>query len=254
MKRSALQVLCIAFCLSTMFTSCSKDEDNGAAIVGTWEVVTQSTKWGFTTVVTEVMEFNKDKTGASTTRVSFNGGAASSEAYDFTYRFDGSNLTINSKDINLTTKASVSGQTLTIEYSTNGETFKREYTKLTAEQIKEREEEWQKEQEAQAILNKLVGNWVYSYVETDTESGYDFFRENLTFKDDYTGKSQMEWLSDGQRVHLEVYDFGYEVSEGVLTLKFTEFTEKYEVTFVNNTMTLKYTAGEQNEYTYVRVE
>ena len=254
MKNFTLVVLFLSLGLSSVFTSCSDDDSDGMEIVGTWELVSESTRWGITTVVTEVMEFNADRTGAMTTHVKAGASATTSEAYNFKYEFDGSNLTINSVDINQTTKAYVSGGTLTIEAEANGEVYKREFTKLSKEEIEEREEQREKEKETYAILEKLVGDWRYYHSGYNQYDEYDVYEAVLTFKNDMTGNSKTLWTLDDVVQIDEEFSFDYEISGDTITLSVGNQSSDYEMVFNENELTLILLADREHQSTYTKVE
>lgn len=236
-----------------MFTSCSKDDDKGDEIIGTWEIVSESTRWGFTTVVTEVMVFSSDKSGTMTTHVKFASSAAKSEAYDFTYKYNGSSLTINSKDLNQTTDASVEGDILTIKAEADGEVFERRYTKLSQEEIEEREEQRETEKETLAILEKLVGEWNYYLSGYNQYDEYDVYDRTISFDNNMTGDLKIYWTIDDYVESDNEYSFDYTVSGDILTMIVNNQTIEYEMVFNTNELTL--ILVEDNEYrvTYTKV-
>jgi len=254
MKKITLILLFLSLGLSSIFTSCSKDDDAGSKIIGTWEIVSESTRWGFTTVTTEVMVFNSDKSGTMTTYVKFASAAAKSEAYDFTYKFNGSSLTINSKDLNQTTKASVDGDILTIKAEANGEVFERRYTKLSQEEIEEREEQREKEKETNAILEKLVGEWNYYSSGYNQYGEYDVYDRSISFKNDMTGNLKILWTIDDFEEIDEDFSFEYEVSEDKLTLTINNNIIDYKMVFNSNKLTLILIEDSESRLTYTKVE
>ncbi|MDQ1770224.1 hypothetical protein GQR60_14570 [Labilibaculum sp. A4] len=213
MKNFTLILLFLSLGLSSFFASCSKDDSDGLEITGVWKLVSKSTQWGVTSTVTEIMEFNADNTGFMTTQVSIGDMTTTSDAYDFTYKFDGSSLTINSADINRTTTAYVDGQILTIEAKVNGDTYKREYTRLTKQELAALEEEKRKEEEDQANIKKLIGSWFYTSV-----SGLSVYEEVLTFKEDMTGVEKVIGTYNDIVMEDEETDFEFEVSGDKLSI------------------------------------
>lgn len=250
MKNSTLILLILSLGLSSIFSSCSNDDDDGMEIVGTWELVSEKYSWGFKTVVTEVMEFNANKTGTMTTHVKMGAFATSSEAYDFTYKYNGSSLTINSKDVNQTTKAYVKGQILTIEAEANGEVHRREYTRLTEEDINEREEQLKNEE----VLQKLVGQWKYYHSGYNEYDQLDVYEAIFTFNNDMTGSKTTYWTIDDFVQTDEKIDFTYKVSDNILTITVNNHSGDYEMVFDGKDLTLIFQEDKERKATYTRVE
>lgn len=156
MKNNSLVVLMATILISTFITSCSKSDDmKGKEIIGAWELVTESISFGRTVTTTELMEFNADNTGSMITSVEGGWGGASSEAYGFKYSFDGARLSIDAEDFSRTTDAFVKDGVLTIEANVNGETFRREYSKITKEELEQKEEERKRKKRSRKKRKKL---------------------------------------------------------------------------------------------------
>ena len=242
----------------TLFTSCSKeDESKGLEIIGTWENSSESTRWGITTVVTEVMVFNADNTGAMTTHVKSGAMATSSESYNFKYEFDGSNLSINAKDFDRTTKASVSNKTLTIEAEANGEVHQRIYTRLSEKELKEREEQREKENKEaknQATIDKLIGSWIFSTSATNKKGETEEYKEILLFKSGMTGSTQSHYSTDGFLYRIEEVDFNYQVSDDFLILTVDTQVTKWQLVLEGNKLTIIDPDDSSLMQSYTRVE
>ncbi|MBS2100267.1 hypothetical protein [Carboxylicivirga linearis] len=261
MKKNSLVVLMATILISTFFSSCSKSDDmKGKEIIGAWELVTETVSWGRTVTTTELMVFNADETGSMTTYIDGGWGGASSEAYNFTYTFDGTSLFIDAEDFSRTTDAFVEDGVLTIEVNVNGETFQREYTKITKEELEQREEERkqqeeeqeeeEEEDETQVIIEQLIGEWIWSVEVTDPTAGYDLYNDIIIFYEDKTGVYREQWLLDGEYVQNITTEFEFDVEGDILKLDFDGAVYEYQVAVDGNELTLTVPSdGVSNTYT-----